>query len=62
LDTRIQYRYNSKNLSGSISLDIQNVLNRINATSVSYDAATNTTPIIYRGGGFIPVLAFNFDF
>jgi hypothetical protein len=62
LDMRIQYRYNAKKLSGSISLDIQNVTNHINATGVGYDAATNTTIVQYRGGGLIPILAFQFDF
>jgi hypothetical protein len=62
LDTRVQYRYNAPRLAGSISLDIQNVLNRINATGVGYDADTNSTYIQYRGGGFVPVLAFQFDF
>lgn len=62
LDTRIQYRYNAKKLSGSISLDIQNALNHINATGVGYDALTNTTYVQYRGGGLIPVMAFQFDF
>jgi hypothetical protein len=58
----VQYRYNAPRLAGSISLDIQNVLNRINATGVGYDADTNSTYIQYRGGGFVPVLAFQFDF
>lgn len=62
LDTRLQYRYNAKKLSGSISLDIQNALNHINATGVGYDALTNQTAVQYRGGGLIPVLAFQFDF
>ncbi len=62
LDTRIQYRYNAKKLAGSISLDIQNALNHINATGVGYDALTNKTFVQYRGGGFIPVLACQFDF
>ena len=62
LDTRLQYRYNAKKLSGSISLDLQNALNHINATGVGYDAVNNNTVIQYRGGGLIPVIAFQFDF
>lgn len=62
LDTRIQYRYNAKKLAGSISLDIQNALNHINATGVAYEASSNSTVVQYRGGGLIPVLAFQFDF
>lgn len=62
LDTRIQYRYHTQRLSGSISLDIQNALNHINATGVGYEATTNTTVVQYRGGGLIPVIVFQFDF
>jgi hypothetical protein len=62
LDARLQYRYNAKKLAGSISLDLQNALNHINASGVSYDAKTNTTKVEHRGGGLIPVLAFQFDF
>jgi hypothetical protein len=62
MDMRLQYRYNTKKLAGSISLDIQNVFNRINATGVAYDATSNTTYVQYRGGGLIPVLALQFDF
>lgn len=62
LDTRIQYRYNTKKMAGSISLDLQNALNHINASGVAYDAITNTTFVQYRGGGLLPVLAFQFDF
>ena len=62
LDARLQYRYNAKKLAGSISLDLQNALNHINATGVGYDAVNNKTVIQYRGGGLIPVLAFQFDF
>jgi hypothetical protein len=62
LDTRIQYRYNAKKMAGSISLDIQNALNRINASGMAYDDLTNTTYITYRGGGLIPLLTFQFDF
>ncbi|MFN0203073.1 MAG: carboxypeptidase-like regulatory domain-containing protein, partial [Bacteroidia bacterium] len=61
-DTRIQYRYNAKKLAGSISLDIQNVINRANASGVGYDALTNTTFIQYRSGTFVPVISFQFDF
>ncbi|MFZ1457783.1 MAG: TonB-dependent receptor [Saprospiraceae bacterium] len=62
LDTRIQYRFNAKKYAGSISLDVQNAINRINASGIGYDAATNTTYIQYRGGGFVPVIAFQVDF
>ncbi len=62
VDTRFAYRFNARKVSGNISLDIQNVMNRINPTSVGYDAATNTTYIQYRGSELVPVLSFQFDF
>jgi hypothetical protein len=62
LDTRIAYRFNARKVSGNIALDFQNALNRINPTSVGYDAATNSTYIQYRGSGFIPLLSCQFDF
>lgn len=61
LDTRIAYRFNKPKLSGNISLDIQNALNKLNATSVGYVAATNTTELQFRGSGLIPVISFQFD-
>lgn len=62
LDTRVQYRFNARKLAGSISLDIQNVFDRINATSVSYDAVKNETYMYYGASGLIPLLTFSFDF
>lgn len=62
LDARIAYRYNARRLAGSISLDIQNVFNRINASSVYYNASTNSTGIFYGSSGLVPVLTFQFDF
>jgi hypothetical protein len=62
LDLRIAYRFNGKKVAGNISLDIQNALNTINATGVSYDFSTNTTNIQYRGSGFVPLLSTQFDF
>ncbi|SOE23875.1 TonB-dependent Receptor Plug Domain [Spirosomataceae bacterium TFI 002] len=61
LDTRIAYRFNKPKLSGNISLDIQNTLNKLNATSVGYVAETNTTELQYRGSGLIPIISFQFD-
>lgn len=62
IDSRIQYRFNANKVAGNVSLDLQNTTNRINASGVSYDAVSNTTSIRYRGGGFIPVLAFQVEF
>lgn len=62
LDTRIAYRFNAKRVAGNISLDIQNILNKINASNVSYNAVKNELQIEYRSSGFVPVLSFQFDF
>lgn len=63
VDARLAYRYNAPKLSGSISLDIQNLTSRKNISSVGYDAANNALFFRrYPGGDFIPVLAFQFDF
>ncbi len=62
LDTRFAYRYNASRLSGNISLDIQNLFNRINASSVYYNAGNNTTSIFYGSSGLVPVITFQFDF
>ena len=41
IDARIAYRYNSPKLAGSISLDIQNILDYKNPSSVAYSADLN---------------------
>lgn len=61
LDVRLAWRYNRKRLSGSISLDIQNALNRPYATRVAYDPVSRTTYPVYRGE-LVPLLAFQVDF
>jgi hypothetical protein len=62
IDTRIAWRYNSRRVSGNISLDIQNVLNYRNPNNVSYDATNNELFFRNHTSGFVPVLAFQFDF
>ena len=63
VDSRISYRFNKKRLSGSISLDIQNLTNKKNLNGVSYNAETNELGFRnFDGGEFIPVLNFVFDF
>jgi outer membrane receptor protein involved in Fe transport len=62
LDARISYSYNKPRLAGKINLDIQNVLNRKNPTSVGYLVTTNETYFQYRGSGLTPVLSFQWDF
>ncbi len=63
VDSRIAYRFNRKRLSGSISLDVQNLTNKKNLKGVSYNAETNELGFRnFDGGDFIPVLNFVFDF
>lgn len=62
LDARFAYRYNARRLSGNISLDVQNVFNHINASSVYYNAENNTTSIFYGSSGLVLVITFQFDF
>jgi outer membrane receptor protein involved in Fe transport len=62
LDMRIAYRFNARRWAGNISLDIQNVLDKKNATNVAYDALRQVTFIEYRGSGLIPLLSLGFDF
>lgn len=62
LDARIAYRFNKEKLSGIMSVDVQNALNRLNPTSIGYRASDNTTFFQFRGSGLIPILSFQFDF
>jgi hypothetical protein len=62
IDTRIAYRYNTRKIAGSISLDIQNVTNRKNPNNVSYNSETNSLSFRNHTSGLVPVLAFQFDF
>jgi hypothetical protein len=62
LDMRFAYRFNARRWAGNISLDIQNVLDKKNATNVAYNALRQETVIEYRGSGLIPLLSLGFDF
>lgn len=62
IDTRIAYRYNTPKVSGSISLDIQNILNRKNPSNVGYDGDNNVLFFRNHTSGLVPVLAFGVDF
>jgi hypothetical protein len=62
LDIRFAYRFNARRWAGNISLDIQNVLDKKNATNVAYNALRQETVIEYRGSGLIPLLSLGFDF
>lgn len=62
IDTRLAYRYNRPKLAGSISLDIQNITNYKNPNGVGYSLETNSLYFRNHTSGFVPVLAFSFDF
>ncbi|WP_082391177.1 TonB-dependent receptor [Jiulongibacter sediminis] len=62
MDGRISYSYNGSKVSGKINLDIQNVLNRQNPSSIGFNFNTQQTYLLYRGAGFTPVLSFQWDF
>ena len=61
LDLRFAWRFNRQKLAGNLSLDIQNVLNTKNATSIGYDPVRNATFLDYKGD-LVPVLGFQVDF
>jgi hypothetical protein len=62
MDTRVSYRFNGKKLAGNISLDIQNILNTRNPNGIGYSADLNELYFTNHTSGFVPVLAFTFDF
>lgn len=61
LDARVAWRFNRRHTSGSLSLDIQNALNRANAYRVLYDPTNRLVFEDFRGE-LVPVLAFQIDF
>ena len=62
IDARIAYRWNKKGYAGRLSLDIQNVLDKRNIRSVTYDPTTNDLGYRRYDGGLIPVLSYQIDF
>ena len=62
IDTRVAYQFNTSKTAGTISLDIQNVLNKTNYSGVNYIAETNALDFDDHSGGLVPVLAFELDF
>ena len=61
-DARFAYRFNKNKLAGRISLDIQNLLNYQNVSSVGYSADDNELFFFRSHSGLTPILAFTFDF
>lgn len=62
IDARIAYRWNRKGYAGNLSLDIQNVLDKRNIRSVTYDPTSNGLAYRRYDGGLIPVLSYQIDF
>ncbi|MEM7373331.1 MAG: TonB-dependent receptor [Bacteroidota bacterium] len=62
IDTRIAYRRSLNRTAFRVSLDIQNITDRRNNRSVSYNAVENKLNFRNHNSGFIPVLSFQFDF
>lgn len=62
IDGRISYRSNRKNTASVFSLDMQNVTNHINYTSVQYNSITNKLEPRKSGSGLVPILSYQLDF
>ncbi len=62
IDGRLQYRMNRKRIASVLSLDIQNVMNRANQNSISYNAVTNMLDFTTYTSGLVPVLSYQIDF
>ena len=60
-DLRISLKWNRKKLTSTLSLDIQNVINRSNVQSSYFDTFSNTTKTYYQNG-IIPVLNYKVEF
>ncbi|MFK7926533.1 MAG: carboxypeptidase regulatory-like domain-containing protein [Bacteroidia bacterium] len=61
-DCRISWRVNKPKFASVLSLDIQNVLNRKNPRSISWDASTGEVRFNRHNGGLIPILSYRIDF
>lgn len=62
IDGRVSYRTNRKKFASVISLDIQNVSNHINYTSVQYNSTTNKLEPRKSGSSLVPILSYQLDF
>ncbi|HEY8898525.1 MAG TPA: TonB-dependent receptor, partial [Niastella sp.] len=59
-DCRVSIKWNRQRLTSTLSLDIQNVINRKNIDNQSYDLLKNTTVTHYQNG-IIPVLNYKVE-
>ncbi|HEU4472353.1 MAG TPA: TonB-dependent receptor [Flavisolibacter sp.] len=60
-DLRVSMKWNRKRLTSTLSLDIQNVTNRLNVFGNYYDADKQEVKTIYQNG-LIPVLNYKVEF
>ena len=61
IDARLSYRINRPKFASVISLDVQNVSNRINTNELRYYRGTQSFDY-YRQSGLLPILSMQFDF
>ncbi len=62
IDGRVSYRTNRRKYATVVSLDVQNLTNKINVTSTQYNSVENRLEARNSGNGFVPVLSFQIDF
>lgn len=60
LDLRVRFKHNLRKFAWEVSLDIQNVTNKLNEINRHYDPASETIRKKYQQG-IIPVLRFRFE-
>ncbi len=60
-DLRLAMKWNRKKMTSTLSLDIQNVTNRLNVSYQSYDAEKKAVVDIYQNG-LIPILNYKIEF
>jgi len=60
-DLRVSIKWNRKNLTSTLSLDIQNISNRLNVFSQGYDPEKNEI-VTYYQAGLIPILNYKIEF
>jgi hypothetical protein len=60
-DIRLSMKWNRKHLTSTLSLDFQNVTNRLNVFNQSYDKTTNKIVTNYQTG-IIPILNYKVEF
>lgn len=60
-DVRLSIKWNRKKLTSTLSLDIQNVTNRLNVDDYSYNPLKNEISTSYQNG-LIPVLNYKIEF